>query len=609
MHLLFNGLGAGNIGDEAMWAGFLCGWPLPEGSTVEVWDAHAPILKTFSTSYCYLDWRDRQGCLEAAKKADLILLVGDTPIMEWDEWPLRYHSERLQDLGQEAKLMAVGVGISRLEKEESRGLFRKQHLRICNWTVRSMRCRAALIDLGVPEEHIVVGADLAWLYSPSPEHRPWGKKWLQEHGIDLERPVVGINVVNERWPGMTSAKRAIAEALDHVVARAGAEVVFFCNETREGEYFDYEAARQVAGAMRLPGRVLPNLYFVPDQMAALLSSCTVAVSQRYHFTVLSILAGTPVLSFARGQKLASLLEDLAEPAVGTMEEVGAENLSHRILEALRSPDLLHNRQQRARGRLGLRACADFYFLEAGNPKTLRPPCLSLARASEIRSDRFRAFMDRLIGFARGLNLQEFTDRSNFWKYPWVWFNGLAGVKWEGRKVLDIGSELNPMPWFLAILGARVTLVENDSHWISVWEKVRQEMGLSVEWRRVNNEELPFQDESFDAVTSFSVIEHRRDRRLAVDEVARVLKPGGLFALSFDICEPSMGMSFPEWNGRALTMVEFEELVWNHPHFDNEGYKPRWNTEDTPEFIKWHLQSAPHHNYVVGASVLRKKGKC
>jgi hypothetical protein len=67
------------------------------------------------------------------------------------------------------------------------------------------------------------------------------------------------------------------------------------------------------------------------------------------------------------------------------------------------------------------------------------------------------------------------------------------------------------------------------------------------------------------------------------------------------------MTFPEWNGKALTMTEFEELIWNHPAFDNEGQKPEWNLGDIPEFVRWHLQSAPHHHYVVGAAVLRKKG--
>jgi SAM-dependent methyltransferase len=44
--------------------------------------------------------------------------------------------------------------------------------------------------------------------------------------------------------------------------------------------------------------------------------------------------------------------------------------------------------------------------------------------------------------------------------------------------------------------------------------------------------LPFADESFDAVTSFDVLYHRwvADDRVAVREIARVLRPNGLFLL-------------------------------------------------------------------------------
>ena len=85
----------------------------------------------------------------------------------------------------------------------------------------------------------------------------------------------------------------------------------------------------------------------------------------------------------------------------------------------------------------------------------------------------------------------------------------------------------------------------------------------------------------------------------------MLRPGGVFAISFDICEPALGMTFPDWNGRALTMAEFEKFFWRQPAFDR-GTPPEWNTEDIPPFLRWHRQTAPHHNYVTGAAILRKK---
>ena len=51
---------------------------------------------------------------------------------------------------------------------------------------------------------------------------------------------------------------------------------------------------------------------------------------------------------------------------------------------------------------------------------------------------------------------------------------------------------------------------------------------NVEYSVYDGERLPFPDGSFDCVVSFEVIEHTRDDRAALSEIARVLKPGGLF---------------------------------------------------------------------------------
>ena len=132
----------------------------------------------------------------------------------------------------------------------------------------------------------------------------------------------------------------------------------------------------------------------------------------------------------------------------------------------------------------------------------------------------------LNGKARAWGLRTFADWSKVWEYPWLWFNGLRSLDWSQIKMLDLGSELSPMPWFLASLGAKVTLVERDSQWLPTWEHLAKETGLKVDWRIVNDDRLPFPARSFDVVTSFSVVEHQPDKRVAINEIARVLKPEG-----------------------------------------------------------------------------------
>lgn len=243
------------------------------------------------------------------------------------------------------------------------------------------------------------------------------------------------------------------------------------------------------------------------------------------------------------------------------------------------------------------------------------PVRHLANLPQMFSPEWTDFIDELNAFAAPLGLRQFANWSKLWEYPWLWHHGLSAIDWRGKRVLDLGTEQSPFPWWLATKGAHVTLIETGRNWIEQWEAVRTGLNrngarghfpvVNVDWQIVDSCRLPFPKETFDVVTSFSVIEHQADKALAATEVARVLKPGGLFGISFDICEPSLGMTFPEWNGRALTMQEFETTFWKQPAFGNRT-PPSWNLEDIPPFLRWHRQTAPHHNYVTAAAVLRKR---
>lgn len=232
------------------------------------------------------------------------------------------------------------------------------------------------------------------------------------------------------------------------------------------------------------------------------------------------------------------------------------------------------------------------------------PLAQLARVNELDDPRFKVFLKNLNSFAGPLGLRQFTNWSKIWEYPFLWHNALCQVHWPDKHLVDLGSELSPMPWVAALLGARVTLIETDRQFIPLWEKLKAGLRVDVDWHIVDSEHIPLKDAAADILTSFSVIEHQPNKRAAVDEAARVLKTGGVFALSYDICEPKMGMTFPEWNGRALTLQEFEQDLWMHSAF-GAAATPQWNMDDVEPFLKWHRTTAEHHNYVVGAAVMLK----
>lgn len=101
----------------------------------------------------------------------------------------------------------------------------------------------------------------------------------------------------------------------------------------------------------------------------------------------------------------------------------------------------------------------------------------------------------------------------------------------GRKMIDLGSGYGGAARVLAgERGAHVTClnlstVENERN-----RRLTEAAGLSDRIKVVDGsyDSMPFADASFDIAWSQDAILHAPDRRAVLDEVARVLKPGGLF---------------------------------------------------------------------------------
>ena len=78
------------------------------------------------------------------------------------------------------------------------------------------------------------------------------------------------------------------------------------------------------------------------------------------------------------------------------------------------------------------------------------------------------------------------------------------------------------------------------------EPVRQILrarGRQAELRQGSVYELPYADDSFDLVVSFSMFEHLHEYRKGLSEVTRVLRPGGLFLLGMPAVNKLMEAAF------------------------------------------------------------------
>ncbi len=105
---------------------------------------------------------------------------------------------------------------------------------------------------------------------------------------------------------------------------------------------------------------------------------------------------------------------------------------------------------------------------------------------------------------------------------------------KDKYVLDVGCGVGATPCFLAKkYGCRVVGVDILPAMVerSRERAKRERVTDGVEFRVADAQDLPFEDDLFDAVITESVTAFPKDKQKAVDEYARVTKPGGYVGLN------------------------------------------------------------------------------
>ena len=242
-------------------------------------------------------------------------VVGGTPIMDvLGDWPLSELTPLVRSIDRwQVPLAFIGVGVENLRFDRSRRIMANEIApRVRCWSVRSDRDRQRLLEYGVQADTITVAADMAWLIEPVT--KDFGVAQLQRWGIDPEKPLVGVNLVNENsvFEQRPQFVKHLAEALDKLVESLGVQVVFLSNEVRTDSCFDKASAQSLMSCMRNSAAafVAPNIYHSPREMMSIIACCRATISMRYHFCLFSAIQGVPFFAIERADKVADLCWDL-----------------------------------------------------------------------------------------------------------------------------------------------------------------------------------------------------------------------------------------------------------------------------------------------------------
>lgn len=98
--------------------------------------------------------------------------------------------------------------------------------------------------------------------------------------------------------------------------------------------------------------------------------------------------------------------------------------------------------------------------------------------------------------------------------------------YSGKKVLEIGCGMGCMIMNWAQHGANVTAVDLNPVAIEYTKKRFSTYNLNGDIQEADAENLPFSDNTFDYIYSWGVLHHTPGTEKAINEIYRVLKPGG-----------------------------------------------------------------------------------
>lgn len=162
---------------------------------------------------------------------------------------------------------------------------------------------------------------------------------------------------------------------------------------------------------------------------------------------------------------------------------------------------------------------------------------------------------------------------------------------NAHRVLELGSGTGA---FAARLAAIPTMRVKATDMSRRMVEVAQSRGLDAEV--VNAQDLPYADESFDAVAALWMLYHVPDRAAALSEVRRVLRPGGIFVAitvgNDHLADLRVAAGGQPWHPSFSSENGEEQLAPHFSHVAREDFHPQAWFENHAAAMEY-LDTLPH----------------
>jgi ubiquinone/menaquinone biosynthesis C-methylase UbiE len=138
-------------------------------------------------------------------------------------------------------------------------------------------------------------------------------------------------------------------------------------------------------------------------------------------------------------------------------------------------------------------------------------------------------------------------------HPWIM---RLVMQRPGAFVLDMGTGTGVVACTLAQFGCKVVAVDHSLDMLAKAQARAAVLGYEgIQFDLGDCEALPYADNTFDAVTIQGVLHHMHNIRPALQEAARVLKPGGEIYISEPVGEGAFIGHFLHWLARPLRIIK------------------------------------------------------